>query len=104
MVCAGPPAGYRERCPVLAGQPCPLAAEADAIVVARPTGDDLGRDLIEAHLRENAHVPLLIEMVADPDASVREGSRVLPRGLSDAEAAAAILIAIASAGRESGAG
>ena len=95
MVCAGPPTGYRERCPVLAGRACPLAAEADAIVVARPLDDELGRDLVDAHLRNNADIPLLIEVAAEPsDASVPHGSRALPRRLSDAAAAAAILGAI----------
>ena len=94
MVCAGPPAGYRERCPVLAGQPCPLAAEADAIVVAR-ADDELGRLLIDAHLHSDTNAPLLIEVATEPSAaSVPAGSRALPRRLSDADAAAAILGAI----------
>ncbi|HUP73929.1 MAG TPA: hypothetical protein VM282_12890 [Acidimicrobiales bacterium] len=98
MVCSGPPSGYRERCPVLAGQPCPLAAEADAIVVARCADDDLGRDLIDAHRQSNAQIPLLIEVAAAPaDAALPPGSRALPRSLSDADAAAAVLHAIREA-------
>jgi hypothetical protein len=95
MVCAGPPVGYRERCPVLAGRPCPLAADADAIVVARPIDDELGRDLIDAHTSQSSRVPVLIEVpAASADASLPSGTRALPRNLSDAEAAAAILCAI----------
>jgi hypothetical protein len=96
MVCAGPPAGYRERCPVLVGRPCPLAADADAIVVARPIDDELGRDLIDAHTSATPLVPVLIEVPANAsaDASWPSGTRALPRNLSDAEAAAAILGAI----------
>jgi hypothetical protein len=96
MVCAGPPKGYRERCPVLAGRPCPLAADADAIVVARPIDEELGRDLIDAHTSATLLVPVLIEVPANAsdDASLPSGTRALPRNLSDAEAAAAILGAI----------
>lgn len=96
MVCPGPPKGYRTRCPVLSGDPCPLAAEADAIVVARSLDDELRGDLVDAHLRSNSHVPLLIEVLANApvEVSLPAGARPLPRTLSDGEAVAAILSAI----------
>jgi hypothetical protein len=101
MICAGPPCGYRERCPVLAGQPCPLAAEADAIVIARSLDNQLGRDLVDAHTRSNPHVPLLVETGAGvpDDGSLPDGAHPLPRTLTDTEAVATILAAIAQPSR-----
>jgi hypothetical protein len=49
LACPGPPAGREKRCPALAGSPCPLAAGADAIVVALPEDDATTTALIEAH-------------------------------------------------------
>ncbi|MEO8694724.1 MAG: hypothetical protein ABI658_14460 [Acidimicrobiales bacterium] len=102
MVCGGPPKGYRERCPVLSGHPCPLAAHADAIVIARSLDDPLGRDLIDAHVRTNPHIPLLIESKVGQidDESLPAGSRLLPRALSDEEALARILGAIDESARD----
>ena len=103
MVCPGPPVGYRTRCPALMGEPCPLAAEADAIVVARFIDDEIGRELLDAHLRTSPGVPVLVETSAKPletsaksadEVSLPAGVRVLPRALPDAEAAAMILDAI----------
>jgi len=102
MVCAGPPSGYRERCPVLAGRPCPLAADADAIVVARSLDEQLGRDLIEAHLQSNPRVPLLVEtgVSAADGGPPPDGTHPLSRALSDDEALAAILSAIGESSRD----
>jgi acetyltransferase len=102
MVCGGPPRGYRDRCPVLSGHPCPLAADADAIVMARSRDDPLGRDLIDAHVRANPQVPLLIEASVDQieHESLPAGSRPLPRALTDEEALARILETIDESARD----
>ena len=55
--CPGP--GRRhEPCPAMGGEPCPLAATADAIVVAMPPGS--ADDLTMAHRRLHPDVPLLV--------------------------------------------
>jgi RimJ/RimL family protein N-acetyltransferase len=53
--------GFRgERCPALQGGACPLAEEADAIVVAFPRGDARGQALMEAHRELHGRVPVLL--------------------------------------------
>ena len=52
--------GFREDCPALQGRPCPLADEADAIVVAFPAGDSRGRKLRRAHERLHSGLPILV--------------------------------------------
>jgi RimJ/RimL family protein N-acetyltransferase len=56
MVCPGPPASRPDRCPLLRGEPCPLAAEADAVVVAFPNrAGTLGDQLCQAHRTLHEH-------------------------------------------------
>jgi len=50
VACAGP-AAFGGRCPALDGQPCPLAAGADAVVVGLPTSTETGSALVDAHRR-----------------------------------------------------
>ena len=71
--------GYRgDRCPALAGDPCPLAGEADAIVVAFPAGDARGQALLEAHERLHGGVPVLVEVPArDLDGDGRSTCRLV---------------------------
>ncbi|HTN79871.1 MAG TPA: GNAT family N-acetyltransferase [Acidimicrobiales bacterium] len=57
ITCTGPDA----RCPALEGRPCPLAAGADVIVVARPPSDARTRELIEAHGRLHPDVPVVVQ-------------------------------------------
>lgn len=60
LVCSGPrPPRYR--CPALAGQPCPLAAEADAIVVSRPPGDERWAEVARSHATLAPGVPVCVE-------------------------------------------
>ena len=55
--------GYRgDRCPALRGDPCPLAGQADAIVVAFPRGDARGDALLKAHERLHGNVPVVVEV------------------------------------------
>jgi acyl carrier protein len=60
LTCTGPPDGPRT-CPVLAGEPCPLAAEADVIVVSHPPDDDHWRKLLRAHANAHPGVPVCLE-------------------------------------------
>jgi RimJ/RimL family protein N-acetyltransferase len=102
-VCPGPPAGSPQRCPMLAGKPCPLAADADAIVVAGSIDDALAHQLLDAHVREDERAPLFVEA---EELGATDGDRpiqALPRTLPDIEAAARILAAIANVrGTEAG--
>jgi hypothetical protein len=59
--CPGPSARLT-RCPALDGEPCPLAAEADAIVIQRPP-DTAGWDTLRAaHARLHPGVPVCVEL------------------------------------------
>jgi RimJ/RimL family protein N-acetyltransferase len=60
IACSGPQ-GQRPRCPVLAGQPCPLAAGADAIVVSNVPDDERWRTIVEAHRGLHPGVPVCVE-------------------------------------------
>ena len=51
VVACGGPAAFRGGCPALDGQPCPLAAGADAVVVGLPTTTGAGSALLDAHRR-----------------------------------------------------
>lgn len=58
--CAGPDQRAVGECPMRHGAPCPLAAAADAIVVAMPPGSEPGRWLAEHHERLHPGVPVLV--------------------------------------------
>jgi hypothetical protein len=59
LTCSGP-IDEAHDCPAMAGQPCPLAAGADVIVVSRPP-DDGWLDLMRAHAELHPGVPVCIE-------------------------------------------
>lgn len=65
MVCPGPRSGRHGACPMLEGRPCPLAEEADAIVVALPT-DGVGGDLARAHVSAHPGIPVCVTVSVDP--------------------------------------
>ena len=60
IVCSGP-RGRRSRCPVLAGQPCPLAAAANAIVISSAPDDERWGALVEGHADLHPGVPVCVE-------------------------------------------
>jgi hypothetical protein len=60
MVCSGP-RGARPRCPALAGKTCPLAADADAIVISNAPDDEQWRALVDAHASLHPGVPVCVE-------------------------------------------
>jgi hypothetical protein len=69
--------GYRgERCPALRGDPCPLAEEADAIVMGFPRDDPRGQALLKAHEQLHGSVPVLVE-VPSPDLDGRATCRLV---------------------------
>jgi hypothetical protein len=61
MVCSGPRPGRPARCPALMGEPCPLAAGADAIVFALPTDDAAAAEVLGAHGVVHRDVPLCVD-------------------------------------------
>jgi RimJ/RimL family protein N-acetyltransferase len=75
LACPGP-RGPRRRCPVLDGYPCPLAAEADVIVVDRRGDTDEWHAVRTAHPRLHAGVPVCVETRRDDP--VAPGERRVP--------------------------
>ena len=60
--CPGPGSGRdpSRRCPLLEGGTCPVAAEADAIVMLLPRDDERTAQIVERHLATRPGVPLLV--------------------------------------------
>jgi hypothetical protein len=61
LVCPGP-AHDERRCPVQEGEPCPLAAGADFIVVADPCGDERWRTLVAGHGTVHPDIPVVTQI------------------------------------------
>ncbi len=59
-MCAGPAGRKRSGCPVLEGGSCPLADDADAIVVLLDPDDERTQQLIDAHRRNHPGTPVLV--------------------------------------------
>jgi hypothetical protein len=79
LACSGPrPPRYR--CPALSGHPCPLAAEADAIVVSRAPDDERWAEVAASHARLAPGVPVCVEprFGHDDEAGVPAGATRLP--------------------------
>jgi hypothetical protein len=82
MACGHP----GQRCPALAGEPCPLAEGADAIVMAFPSGDPRGEALLHAHEQLHGGVPVVVELPtqdADGTAACRLATGTLSPELQD---------------------
>jgi hypothetical protein len=77
LVCPGPGAAG-SRCPALRGQTCPLAADADAIVVSHARHDDRWLALPDAHAHLHPGVPVCVELA--PSDEAEGGELVVPRG------------------------
>ncbi len=102
IACPGPRPGQQRRCPVLAGEPCPLAAGADAIVAMAPRPEDHDRAaVLAAHATLHPGVPLCVEVPGgaevaplpetareisndSPEIEVTEIIQLLPRQLREA--------------------
>lgn len=65
LACPGP-LGSRTRCPALAGERCPLAAEADVVVMSHGAPDERWDALLAAHHRCHPGVPLCVEEPVTP--------------------------------------
>lgn len=62
---------------MLIGERCPLAAEADAVVVALPARDERATELLDAHRRRHPDVALFVSgWSSSPDADVGTIDRV----------------------------
>jgi hypothetical protein len=59
-MCSGPAGRTRAGCPVLEGGSCPLADDADAIVVLLDPDDERTQQLIDAHRRNHPGTPVLV--------------------------------------------
>jgi hypothetical protein len=86
-VCPGPPASRPDRCPMLRGEPCPLAAEADAVVVAFPTTTGtIGEQLCRAHHTLHEHPVVVRERIED----AATGEDALP-GVDEVETVSTVM-------------
>ncbi|MGD9997027.1 MAG: N-acetyltransferase family protein [Ilumatobacteraceae bacterium] len=61
LACAGP-VGRPRPCPMLAGRPCPLAAQADLIVISNPPDDPLWDTIRARHAELHPGVPVCVEL------------------------------------------
>jgi hypothetical protein len=59
LACPGP--GRNDRCPALAGDPCPLVTGADVVVLSHPPDDPVWAALRAAHPHIHPGVPICIE-------------------------------------------
>ena len=59
-MCAGPAGRGEHGCPVLEGGRCPLADDADAIIVLLDPDDDRSAELIRAHRQQSPGTPVLV--------------------------------------------
>jgi hypothetical protein len=59
-MCAGPAARRRHGCPVLEGGRCPLADDADAIIVLLDPDDPRSAQLVRAHREQSPGTPVLV--------------------------------------------
>ncbi|HEX7096093.1 MAG TPA: hypothetical protein VF183_09430 [Acidimicrobiales bacterium] len=84
LVCPGPPADGN--CPALSHERCPLAADADAVVISIPTNSERTRELLRAHRELHPTVPVFVEGPReDVEDVASDGAVPLPSTLSDAE-------------------
>ena len=60
LACPGPQPGREDRCPVLRGEPCALAAGADAIVTSLPRDDETTVRIVDAHRAMQPAVPVCV--------------------------------------------
>jgi RimJ/RimL family protein N-acetyltransferase len=80
LTCPGP-RDARHGCPALAGRPCPLAADADVIVVSRPSDEARWRDLLAAHADLHPGVPVCLEGEAPLADSAGAAVEPVPAGV-----------------------
>ena len=59
ITCRGP--GHGHACPALAGEPCPLVAGADAVIVRDCRADEPWGPVVEANRKLHPQVPILVD-------------------------------------------
>lgn len=88
--CPGPEQPGRPPCPALSGHGCPLAAGADAIVIAYRPDSEITERLVAAHADLHPGVGVIVDLGAAPGAATPPGlCRMVPEG-----AAAKVLAAL----------
>ncbi len=105
-MCAGPAARGEHGCPVLAGERCPLADDADAIIVLLDPDDERSAELVQAHREQSPGTPVLVrhhpsadDAAADHAADIGPGCVAVEPDGADAVAQVLALIGT-SAGPE----
>jgi hypothetical protein len=93
-VCPGPKGRSSARCPALDDGSCPLADDADAIVVTVPLDDGRTRELIESHLQHHPGVPIFVPRPRDPATPLPSGVHVLPWGADPSEVVSIVRAAV----------
>ena len=89
IVCPGPARGPKSHCPLLAGERCPLADGADAVVYALRPDDERAREVLAGLRTLHPAVPVCVQQrgapagcgdaVVAPDVPVDEVLAVLRR-------------------------
>ena len=78
--CPGPPEAVASRCPLVAGDECPLAGWADLVVTSLGLDHPAGREVLEALRRHHPELPVVVEATqrdAADWAFLVDGHRVL---------------------------
>lgn len=75
LTCPGPGG---ESCPALDGEPCGLAAGADAILVAHPRDEESWQRLLASHASVHPGVPVCLEPARHPDADRQSACPLVP--------------------------
>ncbi|HEX2851268.1 MAG TPA: hypothetical protein VHN98_11970 [Acidimicrobiales bacterium] len=105
LACPGPrEMAVRDRCPVLHGQPCPLAESADVIVFAFRGVSDEESEILERHLRLHPGVPIVVDVPVTSELVAPAGARAVRRGAPPEEAADMVTAALAALGQLPGGG
>jgi hypothetical protein len=96
-VCPGPGGPHGQRCPLLEGGSCPLASQADVIVMLLPRDDERTTRILEHHRTTRPGVPIFV--IEDADRSVPSGCVPLTETMGPTELVAEILSLIGGSER-----
>jgi hypothetical protein len=100
-MCAGPSARGEHGCPVLDGGRCPLADDADAIIVLLDPQDERSAQLVQAHRDRSPGTPVLVRHLPSDD-GVGEVATLAPGCVAvepdGADAVAQVLALVGTAG------
>jgi len=100
-MCSGPAGRRYQGCPVLDGGRCPLADDADAIIVLLDPHDDRTTALLDAHRRAVPGRPVLARRSSAPDGPREQGAHGCTEVAGDGASAVSQLLALI--GRRQGA-